>query len=692
MVDRRMVIMKRLIIHILLIAIIALPATISKGAERDKGKVSDYLFAGGYRAFRDGDYADAARIFRKVTHQAILYDYSLYYLGESLFELSDYLGAEGAFKRLVDLKDESRLKDDAELRLAEIYLLKGDYGGAESILNALIERGTGEMPTVLSLLGRVYRARGEVERAFKTYLALWRDYPDSPPAYGIEDSLRSIRRLYKGASVTPMDRFKRIESLIRVSMLKEARDELEMLERMFEFRDDDWMGRLARIHFRLGDMEGAGLWYKRLLLATSRDDLKQEALFRLARISLRRKAIRPAYGLFKTLYRRYPDGDYAVSALLNMALIDGLKGDRASAINTLKKAIIEYPESPLKPYLLWQVAWFSYRMGRYREATAYLNILKDYDSYHDLATFWLAKTAIEMGEKDKGIGMLVSLSQTQPPTYYTVMADVILKRHNHRARSPRISDREADDMVDRSPIFKKARLLLSFGFSGLARGEVLSIVEKGRGLGPSEIMEAAYLLQRSGDYYDALTMVAGQGGFDDIGTWRLAYPLGYRDAVTRESRASGIDPFLVYAVIREESSFDPESISSSNAIGLMQILPSTAQDIADRLGFAGFDRLEDLKGPAKNIRLGVRYLASLLKHFHGDIPLSLAAYNGGAGNVRRWLDERKGLKIEEFIEDIPFGETRRYVKKVLRAYAIYKQIYSNDEVALKLTTEYRSID
>lgn len=159
-------------------------------------------------------------------------------------------------------------------------------------------------------------------------------------------------------------------------------------------------------------------------------------------------------------------------------------------------------------------------------------------------------------------------------------------------------------------------------------------------------------------------------------TARLLYPIPYRELIIAHAGAYQLDPRLVAAVIRVESRFNPDSVSSKGARGLMQIMPETAEQIADRLNVSSFST-DDLHDPAVNIAFGVWYLHDLLATFDGDLILALAAYNGGRGNVRAWLEERRirpGAG-EAGLDDVPFGETRGFVRRVLIDYRIYQMLY-----------------
>lgn len=157
---------------------------------------------------------------------------------------------------------------------------------------------------------------------------------------------------------------------------------------------------------------------------------------------------------------------------------------------------------------------------------------------------------------------------------------------------------------------------------------------------------------------------------------RWLYPLRYAEPAVRYAEANRLDPLLLIAVMRVESRFDPGARSREGAMGLMQLMPETARWAAGQMKLPHVDA-EELTDPELNLAIGAWYLASLYDEFNGDPVLALAAYNGGAGNVRRWLAEQKWSGHQETIHDIPFPETRSYVRKVLDVYSIYRWLYAD---------------
>lgn len=149
------------------------------------------------------------------------------------------------------------------------------------------------------------------------------------------------------------------------------------------------------------------------------------------------------------------------------------------------------------------------------------------------------------------------------------------------------------------------------------------------------------------------------------------YPKQYSELVEKYSAKYDIDEEWVYALIKAESNFKKDSISSSGAIGLMQLMENTATEVADDVGITDIDLTE----AETNIELGTKYFTDLLEYYNGNFYLAITAYNAGIGTVRRWITEGIIKEDGSDIENIPYKETNNYVRKILKNYSIYKELY-----------------
>jgi soluble lytic murein transglycosylase-like protein len=198
--------------------------------------------------------------------------------------------------------------------------------------------------------------------------------------------------------------------------------------------------------------------------------------------------------------------------------------------------------------------------------------------------------------------------------------------------------------------------------------------------------ELGELMQRAGIFYFAWRFLPRDG--DPV---RRVYPRGYPALVQRTAKRYGLDPNVLWAIMKTESSFRTDAVSRAGATGLMQIMPSTGRRLAAEMKLSSYDHSQ-LYNPQTNVTMAGWYLGAVLKKFAGQLTLAAAGYNGGPHNVALWLDQRgAGAEIDEFIEEIPFSESRRYAKKILRLTALYERTYCGKDdrtQTTKLTTSY----
>jgi soluble lytic murein transglycosylase len=155
--------------------------------------------------------------------------------------------------------------------------------------------------------------------------------------------------------------------------------------------------------------------------------------------------------------------------------------------------------------------------------------------------------------------------------------------------------------------------------------------------------------------------------------WELAFPRPHIEAVTEQAAREAVDPALAYAVMREESAFDPDAVSPANAYGLMQVISPTARRFGKELGLP-YDR-RALTTPRVNIALGIRVLSNYRTYFPGDPLLVIPGYNAGPGRPMRWVKDWPNVDFDLWVELIPFRETRRYTKRVLASRGAYSFLY-----------------
>jgi soluble lytic murein transglycosylase-like protein len=196
-------------------------------------------------------------------------------------------------------------------------------------------------------------------------------------------------------------------------------------------------------------------------------------------------------------------------------------------------------------------------------------------------------------------------------------------------------------------------------------------------------IEVSRLYRESEEYYRSNLLVRKKFALKPLSSassekertlYLLAYPLGNPSLVNRYSQTSNLDPALLSALILEESRFQVQAVSPAGARGLMQVMPQTGRQIARELKVRPFSE-DQLFDPAVNIHLGSWYFARMLEEFEGKVHLALAAYNAGPQAVRKWLAGGRSLAEDEFVENIPYLETRNYVIRVIGSAQVYRLLY-----------------
>jgi len=377
----------------------------------------------------------------------------------------------------------------------------------------------------------------------------------------------------------------------------------------------------------------------------------------------------------------FPDHPMAARALWNAGRTCETLGDFPRARKIYATLVEKFPDSDFYGRSLWRIGFGLYRDRDYEGALRYFSDQAGRVSdgpLRDAFFFWAGKSAEKLG-RDPEIWWRKA-SDGFPRSYYSVRARMKLGAPQPMIRedvvfppAPRELklDREGRDS------FIRGALLLEIGLRKFAEAEFGSVLRRARDKRALlHALSAEY--ERTGLFGKSFRMklefAKQMDGWDPDGRGGtylgVSYPEYYIDLIGRFAEDLALDPALVLAVIRRESFFNHMAISSAGAVGLMQIMPSTGRFLARRFGLGRINR-NDLINPELNIRLGCSFLSDQLRRF-GDPVLALAAYNAGPSNVRRWVRNIGYSDPDEFVELIPFAETRSYIKQVLKDYSIYR--------------------
>jgi len=344
-------------------------------------------------------------------------------------------------------------------------------------------------------------------------------------------------------------------------------------------------------------------------------------------------------------------------------------GDLDGALKIYDDVVSRYPSDAEEA--TWGTGWTHYVASDYRKAAGVFSKL--YSKYEDPKyLYWQARSAELSGDDAKA---LYGALEKHGNNFYTALAAALGKIKIRNYLSVEIPGGDGAD-VQRQ--FERSDMLLSLNMIGEAKAELQWIARKIDT--PLALVATASRFQKIGDYKRSVTLATKMPYSETL--HRFWYPLAFWEDVEKAAKKNDIDPLIALSVMREESRFDPDARSVAGARGLMQLMPHTAYslDKSVRLGISRDSQINDVRN---NIRLGVYYLKSLFKEFK-SLPHVLAAYNAGEVIVKKWEQQGNHKAADEFIEDIPYAETRNYVKKVMTSYFQYKRSSASESISASL--------
>jgi soluble lytic murein transglycosylase len=549
------------------------------------------------------------------------------------------------------------------------------------------------------LSAQAHVAWGEEELAQDRFLSLVRGYPATSHAYlalrelteenqkEVSDYQRGMIYLFNAdysAAVTAF--YQHIEAggdiaeahyyAARAHRLGgESRSALEELDRMMAthtFTESrvlakGWLEK-AQLEALLGQVERAISTLKRFVGLHPTDPLAGEALWRAAKLEEQAGNCSDASVTYSSLAEAYPEGEYALLAAFQAGLCRYRLGQMSAALERWEGLKEKHMQPELKAKVL----------------------------------LWLGKAEREAGQSQKAETYLSAAIATSPGSYYAIRAQEVLGTAS--SSSPGweanldfvTAEREeleawleswagpppkAGEQGDATPLpgahFQLGRELLALGLRQEALQEFAQAKDASHA-DPWTLHRLALGLSEDGIYrlsiscaHQLLKLSPATSPLDAPSLLaKLLYPTYYGDLVLAETEEKGLDPLLLFALMRQESLFDPQATSWAGARGLTQVIPSTGQWIAEKIGWSRFSP-DELYRPYVSVEFGAWYLAEQVEGFGGNPFMALAAYNGGPTNSARWRDPDPDI----FLENITLAETEKYVRKVYEHYAFYQAIY-----------------
>lgn len=646
----------------------------------------------GYARVMDKNYAQAIDpLLRARPRAGDLGDYVDYYLGTAYYQTARMPEAVTTLSNFEQNYPNSLLIRDTHVLYANA--LVGDHRAPEAI--ALLEADRKPIRPDLELaLGRAYEAANQPVKALTIFRNLYYTMPLAWQANQVQGDLSRLASETQAQPVGVEARRTRADLLMKGKDYSQAASEYRELESWVVDPSErpTIQLELAEALHQAGENRDA----KRVLEAIppSTTEVNAERLFYLAEIARASNDYDAFLHNVDELRQRYPTSFSLEQALLSAGNIHLIRHDYDKAIDCYRELEERFPNGSRASYAHWKVAWLSLRQGRAAEARKELEdqiALYPNSSEIPAALYWRARLAEDDHDPAMGRAFYQVLSQRYRNYYYGELARQRLTKIPHGGESmhyailDRVPPLNASNSIEDDPVpddnlrVQKAELLANGGLLDLAARELHAAAQEEKGdWAPAEL---ARLYQEAGRYDAAIETLKHAApnylavDLPDLprSYWEGLFPKAFWADVKRFSSENGLDPYLVAALIRQESAFNPNAVSRANAVGLMQLLPKVGRGMAKQEKLRHFNT-QELFQPRINLQLGTRYFRSMVDRF-GSFEYALAAYNAGVDRVQDWSKQDTFRDPVEFVESIPFTETREYVENIMRNVNVYRQLY-----------------
>ena len=628
-----------------------------------------------------------------------LADYTAYYLAAAHSETADYSAAarEAAIVRSVPLRSPFATKSI----VLQARALAAS-GSAQEAVRMLRERYADlPQPDADLAMAIAYEAARDLPHAAQYYQRVYYEYPTGDPATRAAAALITLRDGMGAAYPAPAAQamVERGHKLLAQREYARAQSEFQALVPQLSGpeRDRARVG-IGAAEYLSGDVAAAYSHLRSLEVSNpeANAEANAERLYYLAECARKlndedqmMEAVKKL-GKHRESLWRYK----ALVAAANRFLVI----NQPDKYTPLYKAVYEsFPDQPLAASSHWRVAWAAY-IRRRRDARELLREHLERYSVHPSASaalYFLGRLAEADADYPAARAFYTRLAAQFPNYYYGILARERMAQPKIVAAGP--SEKTAQFLRSiafppRQPAvpsepdaetalrIARARLLESAGLPDLAQAELRFGARNGGQpyLLAMELARAAntpherlHNIKSAAPDYLSMSLEDAPPAF-----WQLLFPLPYEKDLVRSAKQQNLDPYMVAALIRQESEFDPQALSAKNAYGLTQVEPATGRALARRAGIKRFSN-RSLFQPAINLKLGAYYLRALLDQWGGQWEQTLASYNAGKSRVNDWITWNQYQEPAEFVESIPFTETREYVEAVLRNATVYRQLYAS---------------
>ncbi len=653
-----------------------------------EGASAAYL-ATGHAYALDHRYADAGTSYRQAaTAGTALQDYAEYLGAQAALQNRDGTTAVQLLNGFAAKYPGSIFASSAPVAQAQAYLLLNDSGNALKALAPAVGQPASQKADYLLTEAKAHEMAGDKGGATSIFRQIYVRLPFSPEAAQAKTELQSL-----GTGPSAGERKLHADALFNAKRYAEAGAEYHAIE-----QNDQSLAQADRdaleIYGAVCDLRLKHLSrHEAEKLPQTGDDSAALRLYILAELARNDSDEAENRSILQQMEQRFPQSRWLEEGLYSSGNMYLIKRDGPHAIEMYEELFRRFPNSTYGPSSHWRAAWLNYRQRNYTDAARLMDEqVARYPASAEApsAIYWRGRI-YEDAEKNypQAANFYNALSNGYRNFYYAILARERLRMMGPQtAAAPAFPLGEVrtppaptlvQELPENDPHLIKARLLANAGLNDYIGPEIMASGSSAQwgALAQAEIyrsygenVRALQAVKRSGSSFFALPIAQVPNVY-----WQLLFPRPYWSDLTADSSKNGLDPYLVASLIRQESEFNPNAVSRANAYGLMQLLPSVGKAEAKRVGLKGFSTGE-LLDPTVNLQLGTANLQQVLARFGGQPEYALAAYNAGDSPVRRWMAENNYKDLPEFVESIPYSETREYVQSILRNREMYRQLYA----------------
>jgi soluble lytic murein transglycosylase len=648
----------------------------------------------GYARILDRSFAQAIDPLNRAKPNAgDLGDYVNYYLATAYQQSGRMAEAIATLSSFDKTFPESLLIRDAHVLYATALIADGRPADAVELLENDRQPVRADLELIL---GRSYEADNQPAKALTIFRNLYYTMPLSWEASQVQGDMNNLAAVAKAQPVGLDARQTRADLLAKGRQFLDAANEYrDLLNQVKPEQRSAIEIELAESLRHAGENKDA----KKMLesMPPSAPEINAERLFNLGEIARAGNDDDGFLQILDQLRQQYPTSSWLEQSLLSAGNIYLLRRDYDRAIDSYRELQQRFPNGGRSSYAHWKAAWLTLRQGRSEQAK------KDFDdqiawypssSEVPAAIYWRARLAEEDNDVAMARAYFQKVSLRYRNYYYGELARQQLSKLKeyagsadppHYAALDRVLPLSSRDTITPDAVptdnlrVQKADLLANGALLDFAVRELRAAADEEKGnWAPAEIARlyidagrydmAIETLKRAAPNYFAVDLPNLPRSY-----WEALFPKAYWLDLKRYASANGLDPYLVASLVRQESAFNPNAVSHANAVGLMQLLPKVGKGVARQEKIRHFST-QELFVPATNLRLGTHYFRSMVDKF-GSFEYALAAYNAGTDRVEDWMGQGKYRDPQEFVESIPFTETREYVQNILRNANVYRQLY-----------------